>query len=272
MGVKRRARRLVKSGHPGADDNLNIGTGAYGASAVGDVFLSYAREDKETAHRLADAIEARGFSVWWDAEIPPGKTWDQMIEQELAAAHCAVVLWSKTSVRKTWVRAEANEALKRGILIPALIDAVEPPIAFRLTQAASLAGWRGEDDHPGFQQLLGAVERLVRDPSVEPQAALQAASIDRRPPPEPPDQRCRGAYVYRVAVGLCAVAPAATGGRGGCGGCRQRRVRRVLLVCSGTKVEEPAMGASAVDWTPACGHPLNKAAYPGSIRSHRNVT
>ena len=30
MGVKRRARRLVKSGYPGADDNLKIGTGAYG--------------------------------------------------------------------------------------------------------------------------------------------------------------------------------------------------------------------------------------------------
>jgi hypothetical protein len=152
---------------------------------VADIFLSYAREDKETARRLADAIEVRGFSVWWDAEIPPGKTWDQMIEQELSAARCAIVLWSKTSVTKTWVRAEANEALKRGILIPTLIDAVEPPLAFRLTQAASLVGWRGEEDHPGFQQLLGAFERLVRDPSVEPQLALQAARIHSQPPPGP---------------------------------------------------------------------------------------
>ena len=151
---------------------------------MADVFLSYAREDKQTAQRLADAIEARGFSVWWDAEIPPGKTWDQMIEQELSGTRCALVLWSKTSVGKTWVRAEASEALKRGILIPVLIDAVEPPIAFRLTQAASLVGWRGEDDHPGFRQILGAVGRLVRDPSVAPKAALRAAGPDQQPSPK----------------------------------------------------------------------------------------
>jgi hypothetical protein len=92
---------------------------------VAHVFLSYAREDKETAHRLADAIEAHGWSVWWDSEIPPGETWDEMIERELGAARCAVVMWSKTSVGKTWVRAEAGEALKRRILIPVLIHAVE---------------------------------------------------------------------------------------------------------------------------------------------------
>jgi hypothetical protein len=159
---------------------------------VADIFLSYAREDKETAHRLADAIQVRGFSVWWDAEIPPGKTWDRTIEQELSAARCAVVLWSKTSVAKTWVRAEANEALKRGILIPALIDVVEPPIAFSLTQAASLVGWQGKADHPGFQQLLSALERLVRDPTVEPQLALQAARIHWQPPPGPRPETSHG--------------------------------------------------------------------------------
>ncbi len=152
---------------------------------MADVFLSYAREDKETAHRLADALEARGFDVWWDAEIPPGETWDRMIERELAAARCAVVLWSRISVAKTWVRTEATEAQKRGLLIPVLIDDAEQPIAFRLTQTVSLAGWVGEDDHMGFRQLLGAVERLVRDPAIGPDDALRDAEPepDRRPDP-----------------------------------------------------------------------------------------
>jgi hypothetical protein len=186
---------------------------------VADVFLSYAREDKETAHRLADALEARGFDVWWDAEIPPGETWDRMIERELAAARCAVVLWSRVSVAKTWVRTEATEAQKRSVLIPVLIDDVEQPIAFRLTQTVSLAGWAGEDDHRGFRQLLGAVERLVRDPAIAPDDALRDAEPepDRRPDRRPDRQPERsGPAAKRLRwpwlAGAGAVAAAAVAG------------------------------------------------------------
>jgi hypothetical protein len=183
---------------------------------VADVFLSYAREDKERAHRLADAIEARGFDVWWDAEIPPGETWDQMIERELAAARCAVVLWSMTSIGKTWVRTEATEAQKRRVLIPVLLDDVEQPIAFRLTQTVSLVGWDGDDDHPGFQQLLGAVERLVEDPATPPETALRDAKSElptpgehrhRQRPTPPPAKKARR-WPLVAGVGGLAVAAA----------------------------------------------------------------
>jgi hypothetical protein len=130
---------------------------------MADVFISYAREDKKRAQQLANAVEAWGCSVWWDAEIPAGETWDQMIEHELATARCVLVLWSRTSISSAWVRAEASEALKRRVLIPVLIDAVEPPLAFRLIQTASLVGWRGEQGHPGLKELMGPIARLVTD-------------------------------------------------------------------------------------------------------------
>ncbi|HZN45149.1 MAG TPA: toll/interleukin-1 receptor domain-containing protein, partial [Nitrospiraceae bacterium] len=60
------------------------------------------------AKKFADALESRGWSVWWDREIPIGENFDRVIEQELNAARCAVVLWSKESVRSRWVRAEAS--------------------------------------------------------------------------------------------------------------------------------------------------------------------
>ena len=83
---------------------------------MADVFISYAREDRLAAQRVAGALQRHGWSVWWDADIPPGKTWDELIERELAAASCAVVLWSATSLRKGWVKAEAADALARGVL------------------------------------------------------------------------------------------------------------------------------------------------------------
>ena len=60
-----------------------------------DVFLSYAREDREPALRLARSLEAEGWSVWWDHRLHPGETWSEVIESRLAVARCVVVLWSK---------------------------------------------------------------------------------------------------------------------------------------------------------------------------------
>jgi adenylate cyclase len=65
---------------------------------VSDIFLSYAREDRERARRVVDALVSKGWSVFWDPRIVPGETWDDTIQAELAAARCVVVLWSQNSV------------------------------------------------------------------------------------------------------------------------------------------------------------------------------
>jgi len=59
---------------------------------MSDIFLSYTREDRETAKRIAEALERRGYSVWWDRIIPPGKMYDKFIEENLTAAKCVLVL------------------------------------------------------------------------------------------------------------------------------------------------------------------------------------
>ena len=87
-----------------------------------DIFLSYASEDRTRASQLADALGKQGWEVWWDRTILPGKTFDRVIESELNAATCVIVLWSKTSVESRWVRAEAGDALDKGRLIPVLLE------------------------------------------------------------------------------------------------------------------------------------------------------
>ena len=63
-----------------------------------DVFLSYAREDRERASVLAAALEGQGWSVWWDRKIVAGETFDETIEDQLSTAKSVVVLWSEHSV------------------------------------------------------------------------------------------------------------------------------------------------------------------------------
>ena len=49
---------------------------------MADVFISYAREDRAKAQQLAKVLEEKGWSVWWDPEISPGKTPDEVIAVE----------------------------------------------------------------------------------------------------------------------------------------------------------------------------------------------
>jgi len=130
-------------------------------SSSGAIFISYASADRSFAQTLAKALRDEGWSVWWDRVIPPGKTFDAVIEEALDGAKCVVVLWSKSSVASDWVKVEAAEAARRRILIPALIDAATIPLEFRRIQAASLIDWSGSIDHAGFQSLTTSVRELL---------------------------------------------------------------------------------------------------------------
>jgi tetratricopeptide (TPR) repeat protein len=105
---------------------------------VSDVFVSYASQDRARVVPLVEALERRGWTVWWDRKIDAGTAFDREIEAAIDGAKCIVVVWSENSVQSDWVRSEASEGLTRGILAPVSIDQVRPPLAFRLTQTIDL--------------------------------------------------------------------------------------------------------------------------------------
>ena len=128
---------------------------------MADIFISYASEDRARAEKLAQALGARGWSIWWDREIPLGRSFDEVIEKALAEARCVIVLWSRFSIVSEWVRNEASEARRRGILIPVFIEAVEAPLAFRLLNGADLRDWHGDSDHAEFLRLVERVGEFL---------------------------------------------------------------------------------------------------------------
>src|ERR1051326_2659376 len=94
---------------------------------MSDIFLSYANADRPRIIALVNALSKQGWTVWWDRTILPGKRWDQVIENELNATKCVIVVWSKHSVDSEWVHIEAEEAKHRGILVPVLLDDLKIP-------------------------------------------------------------------------------------------------------------------------------------------------
>jgi hypothetical protein len=48
---------------------------------MADVFVSYKREDRAAAQRLAQALSQLGFDVWWDFELLSGQAYRTVIRE-----------------------------------------------------------------------------------------------------------------------------------------------------------------------------------------------
>ena len=157
-----------------------------------DIFLSYARVDRDAARVFADSFVQEGFTVWWDASLHSGETFDEVIEQNLRDSKAVVVLWSPRSVASRWVRAEATQADRKNKLVPAIIEPCDRPIIFELTHAAELAGWTGDMTDSRWRMFITDLRRMVErhhgttetpaaKPHPSPAAETSAQPAARRP-------------------------------------------------------------------------------------------
>ena len=146
---------------------------------MADVFVSYARTDRERVAPLVAAIEAKGWSVWWDPEMAPGQEFDQQITAELKTALAVLVVWTPNSVESRWVRGEAREGAERGILIPARFENAELPIDVRAFHTIDLDDWSKDRSSPRLDELLRALGAMIDRQNV-PRPTPEGASA---PPP-----------------------------------------------------------------------------------------
>jgi cellulose biosynthesis protein BcsQ len=147
----------------------------------GRVFLSYASEDRPRIARVANALSAKGFDVFWDREtLLTGQSWRNEVESALDAADVMLVFWSQRSVSSAWVQEEAAEGLRRGILLPVLLDDANPPLSFRSLQALLLT----QASDAQIAQLGKHVERIAArrpgDGASSPVASASARAPARR--------------------------------------------------------------------------------------------
>jgi hypothetical protein len=142
-----------------------------GMSDSYDIFVSYAREDKERVRPIVEQFENQGWRVFWDERIPGGELWPDTIAEALENARCMVVVWSRLSISREWVREEALRGKQKNILVPVRIDSVDPPFGFGLRQVTDLTGWNNDPSHPQFRVCLDAVSLKLRKTVTQPIAS-----------------------------------------------------------------------------------------------------
>jgi adenylate cyclase len=149
-------------------------------SAVADIFLSYSRTDKARVAPVVAALEAQGWSVWWDPEITPGDEFDALISAELERARAVVVVWSTSSVDSRWVKGEARDAADRGVLVPVRFDNARLPIDVRSIHTTDLDAWGENRESAPFKALCAALEAKLKLSAAKKTAAQSAAAAAPR--------------------------------------------------------------------------------------------
>jgi adenylate cyclase len=145
---------------------------------MADIFVSYSRSDRSRVAPLVAALEAQGWTVWWDPDITPGDEFDALIGAELEKARAVVVVWSPASVDSRWVKGEARDAADRGVLVPVRFENARLPIDVRAIHTTELDSWAGSRESAPFKALCAALETKLK---LSARNTAAQAPKDKRP-------------------------------------------------------------------------------------------
>lgn len=140
-----------------------------------DVYIAYAREDRESVRMLSEMLRFEGWDVWMDPEGPSMDN-SAAVDLKLGSAGAILVVWSGYSRGSEYVRSEAATGLYKNKLIQVRIDGAAPPRPFDQVEVVDIGLWSGERDDPNWRKIIGSVRLYAGAPgSARPQVTRRAA-------------------------------------------------------------------------------------------------
>jgi chromosome partitioning protein len=134
-----------------------------------DVFVSYAREDRERVDPYVAQLRGAGLDVWIDDRIEPGANWIETIGRTLRNSSVVLLFWSNAAERSTIIPLELKLAFEFGKrIVPVKLDkrAYSLNVRLILTDLQVIDGRRG---------VPVAILRKLAD-AIQPKS-LSAASV-----------------------------------------------------------------------------------------------
>ncbi len=151
------------------------------------VFVSHASDDKDRfVLGFAEKLRANGIDAWLDKwEMQPGDSLvDKIFEEGIKNAQAFIIVLSKRSVEKRWIREELNAAVVKKIngasrLIPVVIEDCDIPEALKSTL------WIRVKDINNFDTELHEIVAAIYDhkskPPLGPQPSYIQTPVDKLP-------------------------------------------------------------------------------------------
>lgn len=152
-----------------------------------DVYIAYAREDRDRVRLITEMLRFEGWDLWMDPfdlsdEISPAA------ELKLGTARVILAFWSDRSRTSEIVRSEAATGLYKNKLMQARIDGGAPPRPFDQVESLDFSHWRGDIDDPVWRRLTSGLKQHAGEPAGT--RALQQAgrkpALQQSTPMQPP--------------------------------------------------------------------------------------
>jgi len=135
-----------------------------------DVFLCHNWADKPAVKKIAQSLIARGIVPWLDEwELPPGRPWQPLLEQQIANIRSAAVFVGSAGIGP-WQEQEINGFLRQFVrrsnpVIPVLLEnAPATPALPLFLEAMTWVDFRLRDPDP-LERLVWGITGVRTDPS-----------------------------------------------------------------------------------------------------------
>lgn len=156
-----------------------------------DVFIAYKRRLRSRVESIVRRLEAKGLTVWYDAQLKAGTSFSAEINEEVRKARSVLVLWSDDAFphggdSNGWVLGEATIGRRRGVLVPAILEPADLDPPWSSLHTADLTSLHADvPDTPGWQDVMAALSSILGRPellaplSASTTAGQMAGAIDR---------------------------------------------------------------------------------------------
>lgn len=144
-----------------------------------DVFISYKQNERAAIEQVAERLRTLGLSVWFDASMSAGESFNDAIDREARSAKAMLVCWSPAARESRWVKAEAMIGFEQDKLVACYVagpDGFSPPTPFNTSHVEDLRGWFASslETYAGWKSVLRRVGKLCGRKDLETWGALPA--------------------------------------------------------------------------------------------------
>ncbi len=141
-----------------------------GEVRLADIFLSYARQERNDVMPIKVFVEKLGLSIFVDVEgLDAGEEFPARLQKEIESSKLVLACWSPLALSRQWVRIECATAKTLGKLFPIQIKPLteyDMIVAFSNINYIDLTDFLSAGAHEKKRNFVGVLSRRLSEPDL----------------------------------------------------------------------------------------------------------